>query len=92
MLHWYRALVRKKPPPLDNPRISVPTLLIWGTQDMFLGRELAQPSIDFCDDGRLIFMDATHWVQHEEPEQVNKAIEDFLVGSRKKENMVERPT
>ena len=49
---------RKKstPTPPDNPRITVPALLIWGAQDKFLGRELAQPSIDLCDDGCLVFV------------------------------------
>ena len=79
MLNWYRAIVQKPSTPPVNPRITVPTLLIWGAQDRFLGRELAQPSIDLCDDGRLVFIEeATHWVQHEEPEQVNGLIDAFL--------------
>ena len=79
MLKWYRAIVQKPPTPLVNPRITVPTLLIWGAQDRFLGRELAQPSIDLCDDGRLVFIEeSTHWVQHEESERVNGLIDTFL--------------
>jgi len=79
MLNWYRALIQKPPKPVASPRISVPTLMIWGEQDKFLGREMAQPSIDLCDDGRLIFIEgATHWVQHEEVERVNALIETFL--------------
>lgn len=79
MLNWYRAIVQKPSTPPINPRITVPTLLIWGAQDRFLGRELAQPSIDLCDDGRLVFIEeATHWVQHEEPERVNGLIDAFL--------------
>jgi pimeloyl-ACP methyl ester carboxylesterase len=81
MLNWYRALLRKPPSPPVNLRISVPTLLIWGAEDMFLGREMAQPSIDLCDDGRLVFIEgATHWVHHEEASRVNELIEDFLHG------------
>ncbi len=81
MLNWYRAVLRK---PLAAPatrRIKVPTLLIWGAQDRFLGREMAQPSIDLCDDGRLVFIEeATHWVQHEEADQVNELMGGFLRG------------
>jgi pimeloyl-ACP methyl ester carboxylesterase len=67
-----------------NPRIRVPTLLIWGTQDRYLGREMAQPSIDLCDDGRLVFIEgATHWVQHEEADRVNSLIDGFLRGDSK---------
>lgn len=82
MLNWYRALVQKQPKASANPRIAVPTLLIWGAKDMFLGREMAQPSIDLCDDGRLVLMEeATRWVQHEEPSRVNELIDNFLRGS-----------
>jgi pimeloyl-ACP methyl ester carboxylesterase len=81
MLNWYRALMQKPSAPIPNPRITVPTLLIWGAQDRFLGRELAQPSIDLCDDGRLVFFEgATHWVQHEEADRVNELIDTFLRG------------
>ena len=41
----------------------------------------AQASIDLCDDGRLVlFEEATHWVQHEEADQVNELIDTFLRG------------
>ena len=79
MVNWYRAIIQKPPLPLPDPRISVPTLLIWGAKDRFLGREMAQPSMDLCEDGRLIFIEeATHWVQHEEAERVNSLLGEFL--------------
>jgi pimeloyl-ACP methyl ester carboxylesterase len=56
MLNWYRSVMQKPPKPPDSLRITVPTLLIWGAQDKFLGREMAQPSIDLCDDGRFFFL------------------------------------
>ena len=79
MLNWYRAMLQKPPKPLASSRITVPTLLIWGAKDKFLGKEMAQPSIDRCDDGRLVFIEeATHWIQHEEAERVNVLINEFL--------------
>ena len=79
MVNWYRAVVQQPPAPPENKRVSVPTLLIWGVHDLFLGREMAQPSINLCDDGRLVFFEeATHWVQHEEGEGVNSLIGKFL--------------
>ena len=79
MLHWYRAIVRRPPPMPAEPRITVPTLMLWGVNDLALTRELAQPSIDLCDDGRLVFFEeASHWVHHEEPERVNALIGAFL--------------
>ncbi len=79
MLNWYRAMIQKPSKPPASSRITVPTLLIWGAKDKFLGREMARPSIDLCDDGRLVFIEeATHWVQHEEADRVNKLIDTFL--------------
>lgn len=79
MINYYRALMRSRPKRSGSSRISVPTLMIWGANDAALGREMAQPSIDLCDDGRLVFLEeATHWVQHDEPERVNELLLDFL--------------
>jgi pimeloyl-ACP methyl ester carboxylesterase len=79
MVSWYRALLRARPERPPSPRVTVPTLLIWGARDHFLGRELAQPSIELCDRGRLAFIEeATHWLQHEEPDRVNALLADFL--------------
>lgn len=79
MLNWYRSMLQKPLKSSGSARITVPTLLIWGEQDKFLGKEMAQPSIDLCDDGRLVFIkEASHWVQHEEAEQVNELLESFL--------------
>ncbi len=75
MVNWYRAALRRPPTRNTARRITVPTLLIWGARDRFLKREMAQPSIDLCDRGRLVFFEnATHWVQHEEAERVNELI------------------
>jgi epoxide hydrolase 4 len=78
MIHWYRAALRARPRMPKNPRVPVPTLLIWGTQDRFLGEEMAAPSLALCDQGRLERIpEATHWVQHEEAERVNGLLIDF---------------
>jgi pimeloyl-ACP methyl ester carboxylesterase len=81
MINWYRAFVRNPPTLTENTRITVPTLLIWGKQDIALGEEMAQPSIDLCDNGELVFIEeASHWVQHEAAEQVNELMLAFLGG------------
>jgi epoxide hydrolase 4 len=81
MVNWYRAIVKAPPQRLPSSRITVPTLLLWGKKDFALDWEMAQPSIDLCDDGRLVFFEnATHWVQLEEAEQVNRLMADFLSG------------
>jgi pimeloyl-ACP methyl ester carboxylesterase len=79
MLNCYRASFRHPPQKLSAYRISVPTLMIWGARDRMLGRELAAPSIELCDHGKLVMIDqATHWVQHEEPERVNALLIEHL--------------
>jgi pimeloyl-ACP methyl ester carboxylesterase len=70
MLNWYRA-ARYMPKLLKGTRVKVPTLLIWGLQDSALSHRMARPSLDYCDDGKLVFFeDATHWVQHDDAEEV----------------------
>ena len=36
MIHWYRAALRHRPPAPPDPRVRVPTLMIWGKGDAFL--------------------------------------------------------
>jgi pimeloyl-ACP methyl ester carboxylesterase len=79
MLHWYRAALRYTPRASATPRMPVPTLLIWGVQDRFLGPELAAASMEGCSEGRLVMLaEATHWVQHEEADRVNAMLVAFL--------------
>jgi pimeloyl-ACP methyl ester carboxylesterase len=79
MLNWYRAIVRYRPTMPADARIHVPTLVIWGVKDVALSRDLAQPSADMADDGRLVFFEsASHWVQHEEAPGVNALLLGFF--------------
>ncbi len=79
MINWYRALFQHQPKPPNDPRIKVPTLMLWGKQDFALGSEMAQPSIELCDDGQLVlFEDAGHWVQHDKTDAVNNHLLEFF--------------
>jgi pimeloyl-ACP methyl ester carboxylesterase len=72
MINWYRSMLRHPPKLTESPRISVPTLVVWGKQDPHLSYGMAPLSVDLCDNGRLVtFEDATHWVQHDKPEEVS---------------------
>lgn len=78
MLNWYRAILRQR---LQGPmaRIQVPVELIWGTRDRAAGVGLARQSVARCDQGHLeLLEDATHWVQHEQPDRVQQLIERFF--------------
>ena len=82
MLNWYRAaLLRPSKLALDPEasRVKVPTLLIWGRNDQFVGEGMARESLQYCDDGHLeMFETATHWVQHEQPARVNNLLSQFF--------------
>jgi pimeloyl-ACP methyl ester carboxylesterase len=79
MLNWYRALLRHPLPLPRRPRISVPTLILWGARDIALSRPMAQLSAALCEHVRLVFFeDASHWVQHEKAQEVNNLLIEFL--------------
>jgi epoxide hydrolase 4 len=79
MLNWYRAAARYPLSISKEMRIRVPTLMIWGMQDFALSHRMARPSMDYCDEGRLLFLpDATHWVQHEEADEVNQHLIELI--------------
>lgn len=79
MINWYRALVRYRPAAPVDFRVHLPTLMLWGKRDVALSYAMVRPSIELCDHGRLtVFDEATHWVQHDEPVQVNRELIQFL--------------
>ena len=75
MINWYRAVARYRPRLSADPQVHVPTRILWGQRDRFLLPEMAQESVGFCDSAELTyFPNATHWLQHEEPDAVNAAL------------------
>jgi pimeloyl-ACP methyl ester carboxylesterase len=62
--------------------VQAPTLVIWGERDRHLGAELAEPSPeDVPNLERVVRLpDASHWVQHDEPERVSGLLIDFFKG------------
>ncbi len=79
MLNWYRAIMRVRPGPVEDTQVHVPTLMLWGAQDVALTVEMARPSIERCDEGQLVvFEDATHWVQHDKAAEVSQMLGDFF--------------
>lgn len=79
MINWYRSFVPQFMEEQPVPRIQMPTLVFWGKNDTALVPEVAEMSVAQCDDGKVrYFEDATHWVQHEEYEAINPALEEFF--------------
>jgi pimeloyl-ACP methyl ester carboxylesterase len=76
MINWYRAFkLNQMNTDLD---VTLPVLIIWGTKDSFLSKSMAQESLQRCTNGKLVLLEkASHWLHHEEPDQVNSLILDF---------------
>jgi pimeloyl-ACP methyl ester carboxylesterase len=79
-LSYYRAALRyRRETARHRPPITVPTLLIWGERDPYLGIGLSDNLNAWVPNLRVERLaDAGHWVQNEEPERVNRLILDFL--------------
>jgi pimeloyl-ACP methyl ester carboxylesterase len=83
MLNYYRALFRGF---LDRSlpvvvEITVPTLLLWGEEDVSLGKELTFDTAKYVKDLSLVYLPGvSHWVQQEAPEEVNRLVEAWLRG------------
>ena len=80
-VNWYRAIVKATFKAPGAYRIHPPTLMVWGTKDLYGDLALAQQSVMLCDDGRLLQLDnATHWVLTDEAARVTAAMIDFFRG------------
>lgn len=65
---------------IPNIRISCPTLILWGEQDQAFVKENIDGVEHYVSDVRIKrFPDASHWLQHELPNEVNSEIEMFLL-------------
>jgi len=84
-LNYYRAAFREAPAAIFHPRpipkIEVPTLLVWGEKDRFLGKELTLGMESFFSAPFRVehLPDAGHWVMEEQPELVSRLLLRHLV-------------
>ena len=66
---------------IPNIRINVPTLILWGEQDQAFVKENLNGVDAFVPDCTVErFENASHWVIHEKPTEINKAITRFIKG------------
>lgn len=79
-LNYYRAAVRPAGSLLrDLHRIRRPTLLLWGMRDRALSSALTRDIERYAPRLTLRrFYEATHWLHHEIPDEVNREIIQFI--------------
>lgn len=80
-LNYYRALGRRAGSELVklDPVARMPVLAIWGEQDRALGSEMVDDLPRYVPDLTLHKIpDASHWVQQDRPDLVNRYLLDFL--------------
>jgi epoxide hydrolase 4 len=85
---WYRGAFRSALGGVLRPSrlrpIEAPVLVVWGVHDRFLGQDLVSPaalrgSLAFGNAADVVHVEqAGHFVQNEAPDEVNRALLDWL--------------
>lgn len=83
MINYYRALVigggLRRQQKLGYPVIDVPTLMVWGEDDVALTKETTYGTEEFVRQLTIRYLPrVSHWVQQEQPDIVNAMIQAFL--------------
>jgi len=84
MINWYRALLRggfRRQLEKGVPKVTIPTLMLWGENDIALGKELSFGTEELVPGLTLRYLPGiSHWVQQEAPETVNAMLTAWLNG------------
>jgi pimeloyl-ACP methyl ester carboxylesterase len=76
MLNWYRAMPLAQP--ITTP-IQAPVRIVWGDADTALEAGLADAALPYCLNGHVLRLpEASHWLHHEEPDEVSALLVEFL--------------
>lgn len=79
MLNYYRNIFQSGIFNQNLTVLEVPTLMIWGEQDIALGKELTYGTQEYVRDLQIKYIpNSGHWVQQEQPELVTQYMREFL--------------
>lgn len=81
MLAYYRSPLRdpRQRPSAGLRPVTTPTRVIWGLRDPFLNSALAEPDpADVPGLERVVRLETSHWVQHDEPGRVADLLIEFF--------------
>ncbi len=78
-LAWYRAMTLPFRRPPVTP-IRMPTMFVWSTGDVALGREGAELTADFVEGPYRfeVLEGASHWVPEQAPERLNELLKEHF--------------
>jgi epoxide hydrolase 4 len=85
MIGYYRANLGEmhKISRRDQPPLDVPTLMVWGENDIALGKELTYGTERYVRKLTIRYLPGvSHWVQQEAPAVVNAMLGAFIDGNR----------
>ena len=78
-INYYRCVFGKSLFEAKKVNIKVPTLIIWGDDDMFLESCMADAHGEFVSDLTVKHIPkCSHWAQQDQPERVNQCMRDFI--------------
>ena len=78
MLNYYRAVFRFRPTGITRT-IKTPTLILWGENDVALGKSLTYGIEQWVPNVKIHYvMNCGHWVQNEAADEVNAEMFTFL--------------
>jgi pimeloyl-ACP methyl ester carboxylesterase len=81
-INYYRAALRDFGDiQQDIGVVAAPTLIIWGLHDRYLGPRLIEGLEPWVPRLQIARLDASHWVQSDAPEKVNRLLIEFLQSS-----------
>lgn len=80
MFNYYRALIRRPDAgDVAAGKVNVPTLVVWGEQDVAIDIHCLDGTDNYVDDLTVRRLpDASHWVQQDAPDQVNTILKEWL--------------
>lgn len=80
MLNYYRALLQTPDiRSIGDGRVDVPTLILWGEQDVAIDISVLDGTDAYVPDLTVKrFPHASHWVQQDVPDEVNAALAEWL--------------
>ncbi len=79
MINWYRAVAADNLVMPAAKSLPMPTLILWGDKDIYVGPKLAVACAALCADARVVhFPQAGHWLPHDEREAVIAQLLEFL--------------